>query len=59
MPAMRRSQAGYPRVLVSRQLRNGRFMKDPIPHYDRGRTRLDLCPDVHDEECDEDVAPEI
>lgn len=23
---------------------NGRFIKDPIPHYNRGRTRVEPCP---------------
>ena len=28
----------------ARQPHGGRFMKDPIPHYNRGRTRVDPCP---------------
>lgn len=28
----------------ARQPHGGRFMKDPIPHYNRGRTRIDPCP---------------
>lgn len=28
----------------ARQPHGGRFMKDPIPHYNRGRTRIPPCP---------------
>lgn len=35
----------WPDYSVSaRQPHGGRFIKDPIPHYNRGRTRVEPCP---------------
>jgi hypothetical protein len=38
----RASGISCPEYRVQAVARNGKFMKDPVPHYNRGRTVLDL-----------------